>query len=713
MSADALLAGWLRTARRRALGNVALLWMPAALVASAAAWRWLGWPAAIAVGLLSAGGIAFVAAHFARTFDLRWLVRRLDTQRADMEDSASLLLDDPADLGTLGRLQRVRLEQRIAAAEPIELAPPWRSRPIVLAWVAAVLVVALLIALPREREQMPPLAPVTDDTPAQPGIPRLVAQRLRIVPPSYTGLPAHYAATLDTRAPQGSRLEWTLRFVPDPPATELSFHDGRRIPLASAGDVWTGAITLDRSALYRIVPRAPIALQPRLHRLDAIPDAVPQVRLIAPDRTLVLATPGQRRWQVVFEAIDDYGIAIAADLRLTLAQGEGENIRFTERTMPLSGTGDPRRRRFTASLDLAGLGFSAGNDLVAQITVRDMHAPGPHVVRGPSVILRWPPDLGRESSGLEGAVKKAMPAYFRSQRQIIIDAEALLKERPRLSDERFLSKSDAIGVDQRILRLRYGQFLGEEAEDGASPLPTNDATTLPTADAPATAPATEAHDDHEPPTPTAPGFGSAGNVLSEFGHTHDEAEAATLLDPETRAILRQALDQMWQSELNLRQGKPRDALPHAYKALGFIKQVQQATRIFLSRVGPELPPIEESRRLTGKREGIASRPLPAPTPGDMPEAPVATAWRALGKSGSPPDLAALERWIGTNQARIPDPLALVAALDGVRREPGCARCRAALRGQLWSVLDRPAPNVARRDGGDAADRRYLDAIDAR
>ena len=72
-------------------------------------------------------------------------------------------------------------------------------------------------------------------------------------------------------------------------------------------------------------------------------------------------------------------------------------------------------------------------------------------------------------------VKKVLPAYFRSQRQIILDAEALQKDKRRIAADRFLRRSDEIGVDQRILRLRYGQFLGEEAEGEPEPPPTNDA----------------------------------------------------------------------------------------------------------------------------------------------------------------------------------------------------------------------------------------------
>ncbi|MBC7497813.1 MAG: hypothetical protein H7243_11760 [Sphingomonadaceae bacterium] len=281
---------------------------------------------------------------------------------------------------------------------------------------------------------------------------------------------------------------------------------------------------------------------------------------------------------------------------------------------------------------------------------------------------------------------RALPAYFRSERQIIIDAEALVKEQARLTPERFLARSDGIAADQRLLRLRYGQFLGEEQE-GKTPPPTSDAAPLP-----------------------SQRFGGEGETLEQFGHVHDESEAATLLDPDTRTKLKAALDAMWQAELGLRHGAPRAALPFAYRALGFIKQVQQATRIFLARVGPDLPVVDETRRLSGKRDGLVRSALPSLTLAEVDQAP-ATAWRALGDPAGPTamQLAALDRWARANPTVV-DPLAVAAAIDEVTRDPACVRCRAALGGLVWAALPRPAPGVARRPRGDAAGRRYLDAL---
>ena len=553
-----------------------------------------------------------------------------------------------------------------------------------------------------------------------PGVPRLVAQRLQITPPAYTGLPPRHEGTLDAKAPEGSRLHWTLRFDPQPASAALVFHDGERLALVREGTDWTAHRTLAKSTLYRVVAAGTEAQPPsRLRRLDAVPDRAPEVKVLAPDRGLSLVAPGQTHWRLAFEARDDYGIAGAATLKLTLAKGSGENIDFSERSLVLHGSGPATARRFTASLDLAGLGMAVGDDLIAQLSVQDNRAASPQPAQSPGLILRWPADLGEESTGLDGLVKKVMPAYFRSQRQIILDAEGLLKQKRGMPAERFGKRSDEIGVDQRILRLRYGQFLGEEAEGAPQPPPTNDAEDEHSDEDGHADEGAAAHDGHDHGAATSAagaGFGREADVLEAYGHTHDHAEAATLLDPETRATLKRALDQMWQSELHLRQGHPEQALPFAYKALDYIKQVQQATRIYLARVGPELPPIDETRRLGGDRSGLAPRALGplAAAANDADSAP-AQAWRALADApgaDATADLDALERWLRRNEARLPQALDLFAALDRVRSEPGCRDCRRQLREWLWSAVPQPPAQAPRRAAPDADGRRYLDALRA-
>lgn len=697
MSVETPIANWAKPARARSIRDDVLLSAPMILVAAALGWRFGSPVIGLALALSGIFATALIACHRARRYDRRWLIAAIDAARTDAEDSTDLLFADPATLSPFQTLQRTRVEARLAAEPTPDLYAPRPRRTTIALWLTAAILVAAITLWPDRTAPGGPLSPAHEGA-TKPGIPALTAQRLTIVPPAYTGLPPRALGTLDARVPAGSRLEWTLAFAPDPTAASLAVLNGTPTPLAHVGETWTATRIADRSLLYRVVARGGQPAPP-LHRIDVILDQPPRVRLVTPTATLVQISPGQRTWSLSFEATDDYGVQPVAALRLVVAQGEGENVRFSERTMTLRGTGDSRRRIFATTIAVAGTGFTEPGDLVAQLTVADARAPSPQRVAGPSVILRRPPASGAES-GLEAMTRRTMPAYFSSQRQVIIDAEALLADRPRPTPDRFLARSESIADDQRLLRMRYGQFMGEEVGGGAT-------NAMPTSDAEETAPAADEHAG-EPPH-AAPQFGQETAIVETYGHTHDESEAATLLDPGTRATLRQALDNMRQSETALRLGDPERALPFAYKALRFIKQVQQATRIFLARTGSQLPPVDLTRRLTGDRSDMATRTL-ASTTADPVDATPSAIWAALDTRNDAGALEALTRWLRANEARVPDPLALSAAIDALRRDPACAPCREKLRGTLWSALSRPAPGLTRRPAGDAVGRRYLDAL---
>jgi len=124
------------------------------------------------------------------------------------------------------------------------------------------------------------------------------------------------------------------------------------------------------------------------------------------------------------------------------------------------------------------------------------------------------------------------------------------------------------------------------------------------------------------------------------------------------------------------------------------------------------PAIDESRRLTGKRDGLDGGDL-ALAPADPLDSVPAAAWRALGEAGTvdiDSVLTSLEAWAPTHAGADVDPLAFEAAIDAVRRNPACAACRASLRGLVWTALKPPPPHVARRPEPDAAGRRYLEAL---
>ena len=630
--------------------------------------------------------------------DARWLARRINTDPR-WQDSADLLFADPATLGPLQQLQRERLAQQLANRPTPDLRPAWPRRALLASFLlgAALVLAALYWPTASTTPPAPPHTPTDAGETVATEI-ALLDAAIEVQPPAYTALPARSETTLSLQAAEGSRLRWRLRFSPQPEAVVLRWHDGGELALQREGEHWTGEHTLARSVLYRIAITAPLPpAQDELHRLDAIADQPPVIRVVSPERPLTLREDGQRTWPLDFEASDDHGLGTAR-LHITLAQGTGEQVTVSERSLALRGEGESKQRRYRHALDLAALGLAEGDDLIVRLDVTDNRAPNPQASRSPSLILRWPMPPATEATGMEGLVKKTLPAYFRSQRQIILDIEALLPQRPRLAADEFLSRSDAIGFDQRILRMRYGQFLGEENEGQPEPPPGMEGEHS----------EDDGH-DHGPES-DAP-LGTAISVLEDYGHTHDDAEAATLLDPQTRALLKQALDAMWSSEGELRQGQPQRALPHAYRALEFIKQVQQASRIYLARVGLELPPIDESRRMTGKREGIADR-RDGLQPAQNPDSPVPGLWLALADESRTPDLEPMSDWLETNADRLEDPLSLVAAIETLRAQPDCADCRQRLRALLWPLLPSPVAGVAERPEPDAAGQAYLDALSA-
>ncbi len=706
MNADALPRTAWRAARRRDAAIVAAFGLPWLAACVAMALRWAGpreAALAVAAGVVA---IACVAAWRWRARDARWLVRALDAQRPDMEDSADLLLSEAAP-SSLQHLQRQRLQQRLAARPP-DLRAAWPQAALRASSLGAVLVLLASLSWQRAPAALPSVGmPVAEGAASVAGV---AAHAIAVRPPAYTGLPARSETALSLKAPLGSTLRWRLRLSAPQARAALVFTDGRRIPLAQVDGEWTATLRLAASALYRIEidGHAPDG---KPHRLEAIADRPPQVRATEPSQALSQAAPRQRTWSLRFIASDDYGVAAGATLRITTASGSGENIAFLQREIGVAGRGPAIARRFAHALDLAALGLEPGDEVVARLVVRDNRSPQPQEAQSPGLVLRLASAQDVQASDLEASIKRVMPAYFRSQRQIILDAEALLKQRRRLDADTFVKRSDAIGVDQRILRLRYGQFLGEEAEGGPKPPPTNDAPDAAHADGDHEA--DHAHEHGAADAGGAAAFGDGGDVLAEFGHTHDHAEAATLLDPQTRATLKQALDQMWQSEGALRQGHPEQALPHAYRALGFIKQVQQAERIYLARVGPDLPPIDESRRMTGKRDGLASRSTSLQPAGRDDDAVVAL-WRALAETPAPDaavDMAGLQGWMRAHPTRVPDPLAVQSAIDVLQRTPACGECRAELRALLWPLLRPPPAAVPRRTAADALGQRYLDALD--
>jgi hypothetical protein len=667
------LAGLYHGARRRAASISALLIAPLIAALSGASYRFWGLKASVAAAAIALFAAVPWIRRTLRGHDVSWLKRRLNTLMPVFEDSVDLLVrGTAAPAAGLPALQIARLQHRLQNAALPDLRPAYPRRALLLAWGSAILIAAGALYSPLLWQKLSTLSP------ARPAAaPRAIQAHLTVKPPPYTGLTAQDLDVLDAKVPEGSSVTFAFHLGPTVKRAALLFHDGSRLELKRDGDTWRGERVFATAALYRLVADGATEAA-ALHRLDVIPDRPPEVIVRTPDHTLNLLTSGQRSWELVFEASDDYGVS-DAQLSIAHAQGSGENIKTTQQTVAIEGQGDAHHQTYRKTLDLAGLGFTEGDDLIVRLRVADNRPGQPNVTQSASFILRWQAQAEAASVGMEGLVQKTLPAYFASERQIIIDSEALQADRSRLDSKRFAGRSDELGVEQKVLRLRYGEFLGEESERSAQ------------------------HDEDTASTSKA--FGDAGNLTSEYGHMHDRPEAATLLDPDTRRILKSALDEMWQAELHLRQAAPDQALPYEYKALDYIKQVQQAERIYLARAGVQLPQIDANRRLSGDRAGLTDRELAASSTA-TDDSPIAGIWQSLNGQGSP-DWTRLAAWTRLHQSTLPDALGLIAAADRVQRDPACATCRAELGALLWPLLPPPGAALQPRRRPDASGAAYL------
>jgi hypothetical protein len=708
MSAIAQITKWQNAAKQRHRLTVVLICLPFVMTACALAWRFLSMPGLIVVTVFCFISVLVYAWHSSKTFDAAWLTRKLDTHLKDLDDSSDLLFKKNNVLSSLQTLQQQRVEERILQLRNVDLRKQWPWKNISIVWIFGFSVFTLVIFWPQAKNNITQfMAAAKENKTTSPSAIRLTDQTVTIKAPAYTSLPERNEKTLQVKFPEGATLNWKITFQPQPASVNLLFLDGTRLALKRKGDAWQGARKMLQSNLYRIQVNTQPLAQNTLYRLDVIKDRAPQIRVSQPDRGLSIFRPGQNSWPLSFEAEDDYGLG-AAQLTIRLAQGSGENINFKEQSQILSGQGTRKQKRYTNNLNLAALGIGPGDDVIVQFSIRDLRQPETNTTRSASFILRWPPQESTETVDVEGMVKKVLPAYFRSQRQIIIDTEKLVAEKNKFNSEQFSLRADGIGVDQRILRLRYGQFLGEETE--APKMPTNDAEdeTKHEAD--------DGHDhtESEPKqdfTPTA----NDQTLLEEFGHTHDIPEAATLLDPAIKILLRAALNEMWQAELYLRSGEPKKALPYENRALGFIKKFQQADRVYLARVGNELSPIDESRRLSGDRKGLQNR-LTFLQPAEQPDAVLMNVWQTLDQyelasnRKTTLNFSALRVWLRENPARVSDALSLLAAIDAVEQKPDCKTCRQSMKQQLWLLLKKPPANAYLRTLPNRKGQRYLEAL---
>ncbi|MCE6987526.1 DUF4175 family protein [Dyadobacter sp. CY323] len=461
-----------------------------------------------------------------------------------------------------------------------------------------------------ERKKKDPLAP-----------PAFQSARVSVQPPAYTQLKKTQSEDLNISAISGSVIGWNVRFDDHANlSVKLANSRGEEIPFARSTNAFTFADRLTGSGLYSLKAywKDSLVYQSDFYKLEAIPDIAPKIEPTSKELYQYHHLKDHKTISISAKMSDDFQVK-QAFIVATLARGSGENVKFREVRFPLPG--NFKQATLEKTIDLNELHFAPGDELYYYWAAMDNKQPEANFSKSDTYFLVYKDTSQIEEAELATMAVNIMPEYFRSQRQIIIDTEKLIAKKKKLTKQAFNSTSNEIGFDQKVLRLRYGQYLGEEFETNigghgdegniVDAFTHHSDGTGEGAEQRVAAPVEGRgnHDEHDHGNAQkgAETKDPLAALMEQYTHSHDDAETNTFYEQSTRSLLKMALEQMWQSELHLRMYEPEKAIPFENKALEYLKSAQQKARTYVKKSGYDPPPIkEQEKRLTGEMKEMAT-----------------------------------------------------------------------------------------------------------
>lgn len=449
-------------------------------------------------------------------------------------------------------------------------------------------------------------------------IPELTKTNIIIQYPGYTGKGAQTTSIPNIKAVEGSRIIWNLEFEGEVQDVEMDLM-GEQMSFTKRGQSYGFTKVLNASGFYSFTFRDRVGNDyvSDLYSLEMIKDEPPLVQIEGLDNYSYFEFEDNKRLQFNTNISDDFGIDDAYIIA-TVSKGSGESVKFREEKVGFDTkiAKGQKQAQLKKMLDLDALKMDPGDELYFYVEAIDQKAPTANIARSETffAVIR---DTVTDVFAVEGNLGvDLMPDYFRSQRQLIIDTEKLIAERSQISESEFKFRSNELGFDQKQLRLKYGQFMGDETEMQAAP-------------GQASHEEEDSDDDHDHEEGEGnlldeythkhdsenehnlvehqehdhghddEGEEAANDPLHEYVHDHGDPEASTLFEKSLKAKLRSALSIMWDAELYLRLYEPEKSLPYQYDALKIIQDIKNSARIYVHRIGFDPPPIKEESRLSG------------------------------------------------------------------------------------------------------------------
>ncbi|WP_037315064.1 hypothetical protein [Salegentibacter sp. Hel_I_6] len=571
-------------------------------------------------------GIVFIVAAFLKRpweIDLQEVSSFIDRKSKKLEYSSGLLLKPTEELSGLAKLQQQKIAKEVEA-ESKQIQPEHKLGTAAITSVVIISIGFFMFyfgltenyfsketAIPEE--EIIVFRP-TDSTTLKSKAPVLEDQQLTINYPGYTGLSNSTSSKMDIKAVEGSRVTWKLGFEGAVDSVSLESM-GRRRPMKNNNGVYTGTSVLENSGFYnfRFTDTAGASYVSDLYAIEVTKDKAPVIILEGLKQFNSFNYDDEKRINFSASITDDFGLA-NAHIIATVSRGTGESVKFREEKLSFDNAVESGNKslNLTKNIDLDKMEMEPGDELYFYVEASDLKQPKANITRSEThfAVIKDTIDYG---PGVDGGLGvDLMPDYFRSQRQLIIDTEKLISERGKLSKEEFNKTSNDLGFDQKALRLKYGQFMGDEAEGG---METGGETSGDDHDHDEDPLADYTHDhdgdnEHNLIEDDGHDHGKESeegeDPLADYLHNHSDPESSTLFTDNLKAMLRQALNIMWDAELHLRLYEPEKSMPFQYEALELIQEIKNSARIYVHRIGFDPPPIKEDKRLTGELDEVGN-----------------------------------------------------------------------------------------------------------
>ena len=125
---------------------------------------------------------------------------------------------------------------------------------------------------------------------------------------------------------------------------------------------------------------------------------------------------------------DDYGLT-NGQIIATVSKGNGESVKFREEKLRFSTPGKISGKQVHAALilNLQKLGLAPGDELYFYVEAIDTKTPVANYSRTETFFIALQDTTTEIVTSDAGLGVDLLPEYFRSQRQIIIDTEKLLR----------------------------------------------------------------------------------------------------------------------------------------------------------------------------------------------------------------------------------------------------------------------------------------------